>query len=133
MHRFESLLKTHPDGPDAVPEAVRNALMDCASCAAVCRACADACLAETGVAELRECIRRNLDCAAICSAMTEIGSRSFTADRDYFSELLVLCARACAECASECEKHDTRHCEICAQACRDAERACRAAQVGMRG
>ena len=37
-------------------------------CAQTCTACADACLSEDSVADLRYCIRTDLDCADICAA-----------------------------------------------------------------
>jgi hypothetical protein len=37
-----------------------------------------------------------------------------------------VCAKALSACASHCEEHaDTaKHCAVCAEACRRAERAC---------
>lgn len=133
MHHAKQLFAAHPDGPDSFPQAIREVVIEAASCAQVCRMCADACLGEPDPAPLRDCIRRNLDCADITQAIAGIGGRSFTTGRDYVGELLVLCRRIAAECAAECERHDHEHCRVCAEACKATEEACRAAQVGMRG
>ena len=39
---------------------------------------------------------------------------------------------ACKSCADECEKHAAmKHCQVCAEACRGCEQACRQTLAGM--
>ena len=52
-------------GPSAF---LAEALEASAACATICSSCADACLAEESVADLRDCIRTDLDCADVCAA-----------------------------------------------------------------
>jgi hypothetical protein len=47
----------------------------CFDCAQACRACADACLGEGRLDELRICIQTNLDCADVCFATGDLAIR----------------------------------------------------------
>ncbi|MEX0759736.1 MAG: four-helix bundle copper-binding protein, partial [Tistlia sp.] len=95
-------------------------------CAQACTSCADACLAEESVADLRQCIRSDLDCATICTATGEAASRRTGSNEALLRELLEVCRSACRTCAEECERHAGmhEHCRICAEACRSCEAAC---------
>ena len=46
------------------------------------------------------------------------------------NDALAHCIEACRACAHDCEQHANthRHCRICAETCRDCERASRSAQ-----
>jgi hypothetical protein len=94
-------------------------------CAKMCLSCADACMAEP--MDMRECIRMCLDCADICDATANVALRRTGSDHQILTELLELCARACDECAAECEKHEHAHCKLCAQMCRECAVDCRKA------
>jgi hypothetical protein len=48
------------------PTKLAQAVQSLQECAVVCTVCADACLTEAMVAELRRCIRLNGNCACIC-------------------------------------------------------------------
>ena len=100
----------------------------CFSCAQTCTACADACLGEDMAAELRRCIRLDLDCADVCAAAGRVLSRQVAYDPDVTWAVLTACAEACRVCGDECERHASmhEHCRICAAACRRCEAACRA-------
>src|SRR5687768_13103039 len=74
------------------------------SCAEACISCADACLSEESVAELRLCIRLNLDCAAICNATGEVAARQTGSNDQTLALMLDACATACLVTAEECEK-----------------------------
>ena len=107
--------------PDRVLDA--NALVACIEaahdCAAACTACADACLAEDDVAEMRSCIRRDLDCADVATTTAAVLSRQVAMDLGLVRVVLEACAVASKRCAVECGLHADRHdhCRICAQAC----------------
>lgn len=92
------------------------------ACQKACNHCFDACLKEDHVAMMAECIRTDRDCADICGMVAAFADR----DSHLFMDLVALCAKACAACAEECEKHDHDHCQACAKACRECEEACRA-------
>lgn len=98
----------------------------CFACAQVCSSCADACLAEDMVANLRFCIRNDLDCADICTATGRVLIRQTEPDWAMLRAQLESCKTACATCGAECERHSDmhEHCKLCAQSCRRCEEAC---------
>jgi hypothetical protein len=95
-------------------------------CAQACTACADACLSEEMVADLRRCIRGDLDCADVCETTGRVLSRHTGYDANVTRALLTACIAACVACGDECEQHAGmhEHCRICAEACRACEAAC---------
>jgi hypothetical protein len=95
-------------------------------CAQACTACADACLSEEMVADLRKCIRNDLDCADVCETTGRVLSRHTGYDANVTRALLTACVAACVACGDECEQHAGmhEHCRICAEACRACEAAC---------
>ena len=126
-HHVSSMLETYPkDLGDIDRQKLAECIEACFECAQTCTACADACLAEDMVAELRQCIRFNLDCADICATTGAVLSRQTGNNVETTRALLEACRTACKtygdECASHAEMHE--HCKICAEACRRCERAC---------
>ncbi|WP_229811992.1 four-helix bundle copper-binding protein [Streptosporangium pseudovulgare] len=105
-----------------IAEAV-TALIDCAQ---ACTACADACLSEQQVDQLRKCIRTDLDCADICATTARVLSRHTGYDANITRAQLQACIQACTSCKQECEHHADmhEHCRICAEACRGCAQAC---------
>ena len=89
-------------------------------CMTTCEYCADACLDEENLSSLVACIKLDRDCADICATTLSL----FIRDSDYTRPAFELCEQICAECASECEKHDHDHCRKCARACRECEKQC---------
>jgi hypothetical protein len=124
---MRAMLSSHP-APDGGTDVRSEAAAALADCAEYCSACADACLAEDSVAELRRCIRTDLDCADLCAAAARIVSRQTAGDASMFSSLLAACIESCERCAEECEAHADHHehCRLCAQACRRCVEACQA-------
>ena len=131
MH-VRQMIATHPDVSGNTNEALLRCIEACYSCAQTCTSCADACLAEEMVAQLRQCIRFNLDCADICAAAGSIATRRTGANETVILEVLSACETACRLCAEECERHEHEHCRICAESCRTCERACREAIASIR-
>ena len=127
---MRTILGSHPHA-NAVnfSEAIVQCVVQCHASAEACTVCADACLAEPNVEGLRQCIRRNLDCADVCRALAGLASRRTGDNGATLRALMETCALACHVCAEECahhaEIHD--HCRICAEACRACEEACRSA------
>ncbi|RBY83275.1 four-helix bundle copper-binding protein [Blastococcus sp. TF02A-26] len=122
------MLATHPhaqSGPDA--DLLAACIDACLQCAEACTACADACLAEEMVADLRHCIRTDLDCSDVCAATARVLTRRAGHDSTVARAVLEACATACRSCGDECAQHAEmhEHCRVCAEACRRCEQACR--------
>ncbi len=120
------MISSHPDralDADALVACIEAAQ----ACATACTACADACLAEDDVADLRTCIRRDLDCADIATTTAAVLSRQVAMDLGLVRVVLEACAAACKACGDQCASHASmhEHCRICAEACRRCETACR--------
>jgi hypothetical protein len=124
----KAMLKTHPEMITMDRRLLAECIDACMECAESCTACADACIGEPTVAELRTCIRLNLDCADICDATARVLFRMVQGDGAMSRSLIQACMQACSVCAQECEMHAEmyEHCRICAEACRRAEQACMA-------
>ncbi|SFO54095.1 hypothetical protein SAMN05216207_10828 [Pseudonocardia ammonioxydans] len=123
-----SMLESHPWPGHVDRDTLTACIEACLECANACSACADACLSEDGVAELRKCIRLNLDCADVCGTTGRVLTRQTEYDAPSAKAQLESCRQFCATCAEECERHagTHEHCRICAEACRHCERACQA-------
>jgi hypothetical protein len=98
-----------------------------ADCEVACISCADSCLAEDDVKELRLSIFLDGDCADVCAATARVLARQSHDDVPLVQRTLEACVRACSICADECERHAAHHphCGVCADACRKCEQACR--------
>lgn len=59
-----------------------NCLRACNACADACDSCATACLKEQDVATIAECIRLDMDCAAICRLAAGYMARGSARARD---------------------------------------------------
>jgi hypothetical protein len=122
---IRKMIALHPDVAGHVNQPLGDAVHHMMYCAKMCRSCADACLAED--MDMVQCIRLCLDCADICDAASNIGLRQTGVNDQILREMLELCARACDECAAECEKQNHEHCKLCAQMCRECAEDCRKA------
>ena len=122
---IRKMIALHPDVAGHVNQPLGDAVHHMMYCAKMCRSCADACLAED--LDMVQCIRLCVDCADICDAASNIGLRQTGENGQILREMLELCARACDECAAECERHDHEHCKLCAQMCRECATDCRRA------
>lgn len=127
MTHARDMIRTHPAMPGPVSEELVRFLEACFACAQACTACADACLGEESVADLRQCIRLDLDCADLCVAGGKLASRHTGKNLEVLREALRACATAARACGDECEKHGDmhEHCRVCAEACRRCEVECR--------
>lgn len=127
--RTKEMIATHPDVKGNTNQALLQFIDAGYECAQTCTSCADACLAEPMVDELRQCIRLNLDCAEVCVATATVANRRTGSNEAVIRQLLEVCATACRLCAEECDRHASKHdhCRICAESCRRCERACQAA------
>src|SRR3954471_14748513 len=98
----KEMIATHPDVRGAVNQALIRAIDAAYACAQTCTSCADACLAEDMVAQLRQCIRFNLDCADVCAATATVPARRTGSNEEVIRQLLQTCVTACRLCAEEC-------------------------------
>lgn len=108
-------------------EALNRAISTLLGCVETCNACAAACLRESNVDEMRNCIATDLDCAAVCATTVGVLARFDGKLRADTRKLLEACIAACKTCGDECASHASHHdhCRICADACRQCEDACR--------
>jgi len=93
----------------------------CLACAAACNYCAAACTREEDVNMMADCIRLDMECAAICYAAAWVMSMG----SERAKELCKVCADACDACHDECSKHMMDHCRDCANACKACADHCR--------
>lgn len=122
------MLRTHPQQGALDQNKLSQAMLALAACTGACTFCADACLAEEMVADLRRCIRLDQDCAAICAATAGVLVRSAAEpQQSVLRPQLEACVAACAACGEECARHAQmhEHCRICAEVCRHCEETCR--------
>jgi hypothetical protein len=123
----QKMLATHPNANGQNLDAIASLVEAAFDCAQTCTSCADACLAEDMVKDLRYCIRQDLDCADVCDATARILSRRTEPDWTLIRAQVEACQVACKTCGDECEKHADmhEHCRICAESCRRCEEACK--------
>ena len=124
--RTTEMTHAYPSEINLDRELVARTIDALVACGQACTACADACLSEEMVAELRKCIRTDLDCADICDTTARVLSRHTGYDANITRAQLQACVQACRSCGQECEAHAGmhEHCRICAEACRACEQAC---------
>ena len=125
MHVHE-MLRTYPRDFNVDLQLLARTVEALEDCANTCNQCADACLSEERLEPLAKCIRLNLDCAAICSAVSSILSRQTEYDANVTRPALEACIAACHSCGDECASHaeHMEHCRVCADVCRTCEQAC---------
>jgi hypothetical protein len=127
MTHAKAMIETHPSPAGLLPtDVLAEVLHHLEECAQTCSMCADACLAEDMVADLRRCIRLNLDCAELCRTTASVLGRQVAPDATTVRAILEACRAACAVCGAECSSHADmhEHCRVCAEACERCEQAC---------
>jgi hypothetical protein len=127
MSFTRQMLEAAPEPTSFELDELTAAIDACSDAEQACTSCADSCVAEPDVADLRRCIGLDLDCADVCGATSRVLSRQARYDKFLVQRVLEACVRSCSSCAEECERHAAhhRHCGVCAEACRVCERACR--------
>lgn len=127
MTHVQQMVRTNPGDAPVDEVTIVECIEACLDCTQAYTACADACLGEEQVAELRRCIRLDLDCADICETTGRILSRQTAFEPQTARAQLEACAQACRVCGDECDRHaemGMQHCVHCAEACRRCEQAC---------
>lgn len=111
-----------PVKPESHEASMSEAIQSALNCVRACEMCAIACLQEKEVDMLRECIRLNMDCAAIC----ELSAKFMIRESRFHVDICRLCADICQACAEECDRHQhMSHCKECSKTCRECAEACR--------
>jgi len=125
MHT-SAMIDAHPGEIGLDRDLLAHAVDTLVACAQACTACADACLSEDMVADLRRCVRTDLDCADVCDTTARVLSRHTAYDASVTRAVLAACVQVCRACGDECASHAEmhEHCKVCAQACRACEEAC---------
>ncbi|WP_125776173.1 four-helix bundle copper-binding protein [Antribacter gilvus] len=120
------MLETYPATMNVDRQILARVIDTLVECSQACTACADACLSEDMVADLRKCIRTNLDCADVCATTARVLSRHTGYDANITRAQLEACIVACRACGDECQQHAGmhQHCAVCAECCRQCEAAC---------
>jgi hypothetical protein len=70
---------------------------------------------------MAKCIQLDMECAAICYAAAQLMSTG----SEKAKAICSICADICNQCAEECGKHKTEHCQECARACKQCAEECR--------
>ena len=127
MNTVQTMMQAHPKKYAVNSERLAAAISAAGECTLICTICADACLAEDMVPELRRCIRLNLDCSDVCATTSCALARETEPDIGLLRAQVEACVKACSACASECEQHANmhEHCRLCAESCRRCEKACK--------
>lgn len=90
-------------------------------CMIVCNHCLNECLAEDQSSTMIDCIRTDRECLEFCAYLEQAIIRQ----SPYAKELAEICMRICEDCARECQKHDHKHCQYCAEVCLQCMEACK--------
>ena len=126
MSYARQMLDTYPHALNVDASMLAAAIDAMTDCAQACITDTDADLGEQNVTEMIRCIRLCLDCADVCTAAVGVTSRPAGYDADVTKPLLQACVAICKSCGDECERHaHMPHCQVCAEACRRCEHACR--------
>lgn len=88
--------------------------------------CADGCLNEGMVKDMRECIRACLDCSDVVDAAVRSLSRNTGLNESAVPAILSAAVAVLATCAHETARHASMHmhARLAAETCRKAEAAC---------
>jgi len=86
-----------------------------------CNQCYDACLRESDIQMMADCIRLDRECADMCA----FAAKAMQTNSPFAEKICQLCADICEACGNECKKHDHGHCQRCAEACFKCADICR--------
>ncbi|HET7537127.1 MAG TPA: four-helix bundle copper-binding protein [Candidatus Didemnitutus sp.] len=124
MKAIKAMVENLPHSNPSFSGQLAAALVALAECEQVCRVCADSCLEEDDVRELRHCVREDLTCAAACQATAQILSRPSDLASPVIQAMLHACIAACQSCADVCGHHEHEHCRICRDTCLHCQETC---------
>ncbi len=107
-------------------EDVKTCIDACHKCAESCDHCTVSCLNEKDIEAMRQCIKLNLDAAAIA----RLAASYMANDSLFIKDMCGLCAKVCQACSRECARHAVAYCQECAAACRECAQACKSVAGG---
>lgn len=113
------MINMHPNVDGHLNEPLATAIRHIMYAAPITASCADACLAEDAVADMRQCIRLCLDTSDICAMAVTVATRRTGENVAVLRQALELVVSACRTCDDECARHDMDHCRQCATMCRE--------------
>ena len=113
------MINMHPQVDGDLNESLATAIRHIMYAAPITASCADACLAEDGVADMRQCIRLCLDTSDVCAMATTVATRRTGENVAVLRQALELVVSACERCAAECGRHEMDHCRQCATMCQE--------------
>jgi hypothetical protein len=85
-------------------------------CMTICKACAKKCIEEGNKRMAFLCN----DCGEICDTAIKFKS----CDSEFCQQVLDLCSHICRQCANECSRSPSQHCQECGEVCRRCSEAC---------
>ncbi|HEX3829970.1 MAG TPA: four-helix bundle copper-binding protein [Sporichthyaceae bacterium] len=121
------IMDVHPTGFGTVDrKKLDAALLLSQQASQAATACADACLNEGMIKEMRECVRTCLDCADVVDATVRCLSRHAGWAESAVPAILTAAVAALRVCAHESAQHASMHmhARLTAETCRKAETAC---------
>jgi hypothetical protein len=92
MQTLQEMLSTTPNRTMTGESVLDECIEACAECELACTVCADACLGERQLEQLRACIRLNQDCADACNVTARVLSRQLQGDMEFLGAELEACA-----------------------------------------
>jgi len=133
MTHVAEMLQAHPVRSPLDQDGRARVIVALLDCVQTCTSCADACLNEPKVEELKQCIASNADCSDVCNAAARVLSRQTTASWALLRSQLEACIAACIVCGDECGKHSQKHkhCAVCAETCKSCAQACKQLLAGV--
>jgi hypothetical protein len=127
MSYARQMLSAYPHQTRVDAAVMAGAIDALSDCVQACIADVDADLSESDLADMVKCIRLCVHCTDVCSATLGVVSRPAEYDATVAKPLLEACVAICMSCGEECERHAEMHahCQVCGEACRRCEQACR--------
>ncbi|MDT3424623.1 putative Fe-S center protein [Paenibacillus forsythiae] len=99
----------------------QDCIESCLKCMNACNVSYVSSLKEYDLAELRQCIRMDRECADICAFAIEAMARQ----SPFVADICRLCAEICEATARESGRYKQTYCQDCIRACLECADACR--------
>lgn len=113
-----------PIAVSPVTAEMKKASVAALRCAVLGETCLEHCIRSlsSGSTMMAECAKSVQQMIALCRAVASLAAMG----SPFAKEVAAVCARACAECRSVCEKHAGHHveCKECAESCAECETLC---------
>lgn len=118
LYNVKEMRDVHRVEPPDMPTKEQQ---DCIDACNSCIITANACLAiRIGEEAMVDCLMLCLDCTDLCGVCVKL----LAGDSQFANRVCGICADACDQCATECDKFDSPECKACAEACRACAEQC---------